>query len=77
MDTLAKTIFERAYQSYLCGSDNYSYKFSSKSPSMISKYNKAIKYLLDNELIIVNFRSDDKVKMTITEKGIDYGNLSL
>ncbi len=77
MNNLEKEIFQRAYQSYLCGSDNYSYKFASTSPNMIKKYLSAIKNLEKEELITINFQSEDKVKMLITEKGIDYGNFSL
>ena len=77
MNSLENDIFQRAYQSYLCGSDNYSYKFASTSPNMIRKYTSAIKNLEKEGLITINFQSEDKVKMLITEKGIDYGNFSL
>lgn len=74
MNKITKTIFERAYQSYLCGGDTYTYKFESNSNIMKEKYNNSIKYLEDNNLINVKFRSEDKVKITLTEDGIDYGN---
>lgn len=74
MNKLTKNIFERAYQSYLSGGDVYTYKFSSNSDIMKEKYNKAIQYLEENDLIIVKFRSEDKVKIVLTEAGIDYGN---
>ncbi len=77
MNNLEKEIFDRAYQSYLCGSDNYSYKFASSSPNMLRKYNTAIQNLENEGFIKINFRSDDKAKMTITDKGIEYGNFSL
>ena len=77
MNKVTTTIFERAYQSYLCGGDVYTYRFESKSPLMTKKYNDAIKYLEDNELVIVKFMSEDKVRLTLTNKGIEYGNSML
>lgn len=74
MNKITMTIFERAYQSYLCGGDVYTYRFESKSPLMTKKYSEAIKYLEDNELVIIKFMSSDKVRLSLTEKGIDYGN---
>lgn len=74
MNKITTTIFERAYQSYLCGGDVYTYRFESKSHIMTKKYNDAIKYLEDNELVIVKFKSEDKVRLTLTDKGIEYGN---
>lgn len=74
MNKLTTTIFERAYQSYLCGGDVYTYRFESKSPLMTKKYNDAIKYLEDNNLVIIKLMSEDKVKMCLTDKGIEYGN---
>lgn len=74
MNKITTTIFERAYQSYLCGGDVYTYRFESKSSIMLKKYNDAVKYLEDNELIEVKFISEDKVRLSLTEKGIDYGN---
>ncbi len=77
MNNLEKEIFQRAYQSYLCGSDSYNYKFASLSPNMLRKYDSAVKNLEAEDLITVKYKSDDKVKMFITEKGIDYGNFLL
>ncbi|WP_250278676.1 hypothetical protein [[Clostridium] colinum] len=74
MNKLTTTIFERAYQSYLCGGDVYTYRFESKSCLMMKKYTEAIKYLEDNGLVIVKFMSEDKVKLSLTDKGIEYGN---
>lgn len=74
MNKVTTTIFERAYQSYLCGGDVYTYRFESKSPLMTKKYSEAIKYLEDNELVNVKFMSEDKVRLTLTDKGIEYGN---
>nr|WP_317359267.1 hypothetical protein [uncultured Tyzzerella sp.] len=74
MNKITTTIFERAYQSYLCGGDVYTYRFESKSSIMTKKYNEAIKYLEDNELVIVKFKSEDKVRLVLTDKGIEYGN---
>lgn len=74
MNKITTTIFERAYQSYLCGGDVYTYRFESKSPLMMKKYTDAIKYLEDNELVIVKFMSEDKVRVTLTNKGIEYAN---
>ena len=74
MNKITTTIFERAYQSYLCGGDVYTYRFESKSPLMMKKYTDAIKYLEDNELVIVKFMSKDKVRLTLTNKGIEYAN---
>lgn len=74
MNKISKEIFERAYQSYLCGGDIYTYRFSSNSKLMLSKYNNAIKYLEENNLIEVKFLSEDKVKISLTEKGIEEGN---
>ena len=74
MNKVTTTIFGSAYQSYLCGGDVYTYRFESKSPLMTKKYNDAIKYLEDNELVIVKFMSEDKVRLTLTDKGIEYGN---
>ena len=74
MNKITTTIFERAYQSYLCGGDVYTYRFESKSPLMMKKYTDAVKYLEDNEFVIVKLMSEDKVKLTLTDKGIEYGN---
>ncbi len=74
MNRLEHEIFDRAYQSYLCGSDQYSYKFKSLSENMLKKYKQALKNLSDNELIEIVLISENKAKLTITEKGINYGN---
>lgn len=74
MNKVTSTIFERAYQSYLCGGDVYTYRFESKSPLMTKKYNDAIKYLENEGLVVVKFMSEDKVRLTLTDKGIEYGN---
>lgn len=74
MNKITTTIFERAYQSYLCGGDIYTYRFESKSQVMRKKYADAIKYLEEKELIIVKFMSMDKVRLCLTDKGITYGN---
>lgn len=77
MNKFEKEIFKRAYQSYLCGSDNYNYKFGDKSENMIEKYRSAIEKLEKDGFVTIKFQSDEKVKMLITEKGIDFGNFSL
>ena len=74
MNKITNEIFERAYQSYLCGGDIYTYRFSSKSAIMLKKYNEAIKYLEENNLIEIKFLSEEKVKVCLTEKGIKEGN---
>lgn len=74
MNKISKEIFERAYQSYLCGGDTYTYRFSSKSEIMLKKYNDSIKYLEQEGLIKVKFISEEKVKLFLTEKGIEEGN---
>lgn len=74
MNKITSTIFERAYQSYLCGGDVYTYRFESKSPLMTKKYNDAIKCLENEGLVVVKFMSEDKVRLTLTDKGIEYGN---
>lgn len=74
MDKITQTIMERAYQSYLYGGDVYTYRFESDSKAMRMKYDKAIKYLEDNDLAVVKFRSEDKVKLALTDNGIEYGN---
>lgn len=76
MDKITQTIIERAYQSYLYGGDVYTYRFESDSIPMKKKYDKAIKFLEDNNLIEVKFRSDDKIRLTLTDEGISYGNSS-
>lgn len=74
MNKITTTIFERAYQSYLCGGDVYTYRFESKSPLMTKKYEDAIKYLEENNLVKVKFKSEDKVRLVLTDEGIEYGN---
>ncbi len=74
MDKIARTIMERAYQSYLCGGDVYTYRFESESKAMKMKYDKAVKYLEENKLAEIKFRSDDKVRLSLTDAGIEYGN---
>lgn len=74
MNKITTEIFERAYQSYLCGADTYTYKFSSKINIMIKKYLDAIKFLEQNKLIIIKLLSEDKAKISLTENGIEYGN---
>lgn len=74
MTKITQTIFDRAYQSYLCGGDVYTFRFESKSSLMAKKYDQAIKYLEDNNLAEIKFRSDDKVRLTLTEDGIIFGN---
>ena len=74
MNKITKTIFERAYQSYLCGGDVYTYRFESSGTVMLKKYDDAKKYLEEEGLIEVKFRSEDKVRLTLTDKGISEGN---
>ncbi len=74
MNKITKTIFERAYQSYLCGGDVYTYRFESKSALMMKKYEEAIAYLEQNNLVLVKFKSDDKVRLVLTDEGIELGN---
>jgi len=77
LNNIEKEIFQRAYQSYLCGSDSYSYKFASLSSNMLRKYDSAVNNLESDGLITIKHKSDDRVKLFITEKGIDYGNFLL
>lgn len=74
MNKITQTIFDRAYQSYLCGGDVYTYRFESKSHLMTKKYNDAIELLTNKNLVEVKFKSDNKVRLTLTEEGIIYGN---
>lgn len=74
MNKLAKIIFERTYQSYLSGGESYIYKFSSNSEIMQIKYDKALKYLKESDLINIELKTESKVKLILTNKGIEYGN---
>lgn len=74
MNKVTQTIFDRAYQSYLCGGDIYTYRFESKSILMTKKYNDALDLLTSKNLVEVKFKSDNKVKLALTEEGIVYGN---
>lgn len=74
MNKITQTIFERTYQSYLCGGDVYTYRFESKSELMKKKYNDAIDLLTSKNLVEVKFKSDNKVRLILTEEGIVYGN---
>lgn len=65
---------ERAYQSYLYGGDVYTYRFESDSRPKRMKYDKALKYIEENGLAEIKARTDEKVKLSLTDKGIEYGN---
>lgn len=74
MNKISKEIFERAYQSYLCGGDIYTYVFSSNSEIMQKKYKDAINFLEKNDFIEVKLLSEKKAKISLTENGINQGN---
>lgn len=77
MNKLEKEIFERTYQSYLCGSDIYTYKIKTASPNMREKIKAAVSSLAESGFLTQISETEGKIKLQITEKGIDYGNLSL
>lgn len=74
MNKITTTIFERAYQSYLSGGNMYTYRFESKSVLMTKKYKDALKYLEEKNFIEIKQIDENKVKLCVLEKGIEYGN---
>lgn len=75
MNKTAKKIFEQAYQSYLYGGEIYCFKYKTSNINMINKYSEAVKYLEDKNLITVKFQNEEKVKLVLTDYGLEYGNL--
>lgn len=74
MDEFTSVLFERAYQSYLTGGDIYCIKLQKLNPRTLEKYEKSLKYLEDKDLITVLNKSDTKIRLVITEEGINFGN---
>ena len=74
MDKITKDMIDRLYQSYLSGGDVYTYKFESSSEIKKMKYDKALKYLEENGIAEIRSRSDDRVKLVLTDKGVEYCN---
>ncbi len=67
-------IFNRLYQSYVTGGDTYNFIYKTDNKEKISEYCEAIKLLENKGYIHVLFQSDKKTRMSLTDKGIDYGN---
>lgn len=74
MDKYAQMLFERCFQSYLMGGDIFTFNFPVEKPHIVEKYIKALEYLVKEDFIQVVFQSEKRVRFSITEKGIDYGN---
>lgn len=74
MDKLTNIIFERAYQSYLTGGDTYCIKLSSSNPRTIEQYDKALEFLEEQDLIHVVYKSDKKIRLSLTDEGVKYGS---
>ena len=74
MKSLSKTIFNRAYQSYLMGGDTYTYFYKNSKNEDREKADEAVAELEEMGLVEVIFKGERKIKMTVTEDGINYGN---
>ncbi|MBQ9603978.1 MAG: hypothetical protein IJR45_01045 [Firmicutes bacterium] len=66
-------IFDRMYQSYLMGGDLHTVNFDKKT-DINKKMNEAVDALQEKGLIEITFRSEQRVRFRITDKGIDYGS---
>lgn len=74
MDKTQQLIFDRLYQSYLTGGDSYSFQFKTENPNKIECYTDAIEKLEEAGYVNILFKSDKKIRMSLTNKGIDYAN---
>lgn len=74
MDKTEEYIFYRLYQSYVTGGDSYSFVYKTEDMKIINEYKAAISSLSEKGYINVLYQSDKKTRMSVTDKGIDYGN---
>ncbi len=73
MDQKETEIFSRAYQSYLMGGDLHIVNFNKRND--INKANEnAVDHLQELGYINITFKSEKRIKFTLTDKGIEYGS---
>lgn len=72
MTSLEQNIFSKAYQSYLTGGDTYVLRYPNLNPDTIENYISALTALAEKELIEIISKSEKKVRIVLTDKGIDY-----
>lgn len=67
-------ILERLYQSYIMGGDVYTYNFNTENPSKIQYIKDMLTSLEADEYFKIKSMNDKRARLTILDKGIDFGN---
>ena len=74
IDKYGQMLFDRCFQSYIMGGDKYCFNFPTEKPNITERYQNALKELEENGLIEIHFLSEKRVRFSLTDKGVEYGN---
>ena len=75
MNSYEENILDRAYQSFVMGGDVFTLNFPvGKKAFEKQLYIEAAESLEKQGMVEISHRSEKRLRMRITEKGIDFGN---
>ncbi len=75
MNKYEETILDRAYQSYVTGGDSYTFNYpQGKKAFEKASYVEAIEKLEEEGMLIIASRTEKRMRIKLTDKGIDFGN---
>ncbi|MBQ7265459.1 MAG: hypothetical protein IJS61_05110 [Firmicutes bacterium] len=74
MEDYTRSLFSRIYQSYVTGGEYFTLKLSTLTKKEEPKLPAALEELENEGLAQVLSRGSAKIKIAITDKGIDFGN---
>lgn len=75
MNSYERTLLDRAYQSYVTGGDSYAFSFpTGKFAFERALYIEAAHKLESEAMLQVVSQSEKRIRIRLTDKGIDYGN---
>lgn len=75
MNIYERTLLDRAYQSYVTGGDSYAFSFpTGKMAFERPLYIEAAEKLEAEGMLVVVSQSEKRIRIRLTDNGIDYGN---
>jgi hypothetical protein len=75
MNKYGEIIMDRAYQSYVTGGDSYTFNYpQGKKAFEKAIYVEAIEELEKEGMLEVVSRTEKRMRLRLTDKGIDFGN---
>ena len=75
MNKYAETIMDRVYQSFVTGGDCYTFNYpQGKRAFEKQPYIEAIESLEADGMVEITLRNEKRIRLKLTDKGIDFGN---